>query len=130
MTEGAWFDEYSTTLTNPQLTAIESVSPTAIRESGYWGGWYGLWYNDDQKAALTDPAMAERVDYILHRSRDEFFDLRKDPYSFDNLAENPEFATQLRQMKQLISDEMKRSGDPLIDAFENNTRYPAEWDKQ
>ncbi len=46
-TVAAWFDEYSTFLTNPQLTAIESVSPTAIRESGYWGGWYGRFVDSE-----------------------------------------------------------------------------------
>ena len=61
MTEGAWFDEYSTFLTNPQGTAFESVSPTAIRSAGYFGGWYGLWYNDDQKASGYAPNMWRRV---------------------------------------------------------------------
>ena len=61
MTEGAWFDEYSTTLTNPQGTAFESVSPTAIRSAGYFGGWYGLWYNDDQEASGYAPNMWRSV---------------------------------------------------------------------
>lgn len=90
----------------------------------------GLTFAAMQNAALTDPEMKERMDTILLRRRDELFDLRKDPNSFDNLSDNPEFATQLRQMKQLISDEMKRSGDPLIDAFENHTKYPDDWDKR
>jgi hypothetical protein len=74
--------------------------------------------------------MQERLDTILLRSRDELFDLRKDPYSFDNLSDNPEFATQLRQMKQRVADEMKRSADPLISAFENHTSYPDAWDQR
>ena len=74
--------------------------------------------------------MAERVDTILHRRRDELFDLRKDPYSFDNLAEHPEHAKQLKRMKQLVAVEMKRSEDPLLDALENGGSHPAEWDKR
>ena len=61
MTEGAWFDEYSTFLTNPQGTAFESVSPTAIRSAGYFGGFYGLWYHDDQEAGGYAPNMWRRV---------------------------------------------------------------------
>jgi N-sulfoglucosamine sulfohydrolase len=90
----------------------------------------GLSFAAMQQAALTDSAMQERLDTILLRSRDELFDLRKDPYSFDNLSDNPEFATQLRQMKQRLADEMKRSADPLISAFENHTSYPDAWDQR
>jgi N-sulfoglucosamine sulfohydrolase len=90
----------------------------------------GLSFAAMQQAALTDSEMQARVDSILLRHRDELFDLRKDPNSFDNLSDNPEFATQLRQMKRLISDEMKRSVDPLISAFENHTSYPDAWDQR
>ena len=87
----------------------------------------GLTFAAMLRAAKTDPAMAERVDYIVHRRRDEIFDLSKDPYSFDNLAENPEYAKQLKKMKKLVAAEMKRSEDPLIDALKNNTSYPEAW---
>jgi hypothetical protein len=56
-----WFDEYSTFLTNPQGTEFESVSPEVIRSAGYFGGWYGLWYNDDQEASGYAPDMWSRV---------------------------------------------------------------------
>jgi len=90
----------------------------------------GLTFAAMLRAAKTDPSMAERVDTILHRRRDELFDLRKDPYSFDNLAEHPEHAKQLKRMKQLVAVEMKRSEDPLLDALENGGSHPAEWDKR
>jgi N-sulfoglucosamine sulfohydrolase len=90
----------------------------------------GLTFAAMQKAALTDPEMKERMDTILLRRRDELFDHRKDPYSFENLAENPEYKKQLKKMKKLVADEMKRSEDPLLDALENGGSYPAEWDKR
>ena len=90
----------------------------------------GLTFAAMQKAALTDPEMKKRVDYILLRRRDELFDLKKDPYSFHNLAEDPEYRQQLREMKERVINEMKRSEDPLLDSIENNDRYPAQWDRR
>jgi N-sulfoglucosamine sulfohydrolase len=89
----------------------------------------GLTFAAMQKAALTDPEMKKRVDYILLRRRDELFDLRKDPYSFTNRAEDPECRQQLRQMQELVIREMERSGDPLLDSMKTNGRYPATWDQ-
>jgi len=89
----------------------------------------GLTFAAMQKAALTDPEMKKRVDYILLRRRDELFDLRKDPYSFTNRAKDPECGQQLRQMQELVIREMERNGDPLLDSMKKHDRYPAVWDK-
>ncbi|MEA2068094.1 MAG: sulfatase [Verrucomicrobiota bacterium] len=87
----------------------------------------GLTFAAMQKAALTDPEMKKRVETIILRRRDELFDLRKDPYSFDNLSGSPEYKTQLRKMKALVANEMKRSEDPLFQSLENNEPYPSKW---
>lgn len=89
----------------------------------------GLTFAAMQQAALTDPEMKERMDYILLRRRDELFDLEKDPYSVNNLADNPEYKDQLRKMQRLMTDEMKRSEDPLLESMEKHTSYPSEWGK-
>jgi N-sulfoglucosamine sulfohydrolase len=78
-------------------------------------------------AALTDSKMAERVNTILLRRRDELFDLKKDPWSFKNLSNHPEYAPQLNKMKALILEEMKRSDDPLLSSLQNNESYPKVW---
>lgn len=87
----------------------------------------GLTFPAMQKAALTDPALAKRVETILLRRRDELFDRSKDPYSLNNLADDPEYRTVLKKMKKLMADEMKRSEDPLFQSLENNESYPKEW---
>jgi N-sulfoglucosamine sulfohydrolase len=89
----------------------------------------GLAFAAMQKAAHTDAEMKKRLDYILLRRREELFDLEKDPYSFNNLAENPKYKRQLEKMQKLLLKEMKRSGDPLLDSMVNNKSYPAQWSK-
>jgi N-sulfoglucosamine sulfohydrolase len=80
-----------------------------------------------QKAALLDPKIAERMNNILLRRRDELFDLKKDPWSFKNLSTNPEYVSQLKKMKALMLEEMRRSADPLLDSLQNNGSYPKSW---
>ena len=87
----------------------------------------GLTFAAIQEAALTDPAMEERLDYILHRRRNELFDLNADPYSFQNLAEKHEYEEQLGEMQELMRQEMARTNDPLLESLEKGTSYPESW---
>lgn len=90
----------------------------------------GLTFKAMQKAALTDPEMKKRVETILLRRREELFDLQNDPYSFTNLADRPEYKSQLETMRALMMKKMEASEDPLLDSLKNNTSYPAEWDQK
>ena len=88
----------------------------------------GLTMTAMDEAAKSDPELKKRVDYIYRRSRDELFDLRKDPCSFNNLAQNREYHDVLKLMKMMLAQEMLRTNDPLLDALQKITRYPEEWD--
>jgi N-sulfoglucosamine sulfohydrolase len=90
----------------------------------------GLTFAAMQEAAKTDPDMRKRVDYILLRRRDELFDLRRDPFSFDNLADSPEYSGQLELMKKTMAGEMARTEDPLLEGLLNGGDYPAVWDQK
>ncbi len=90
----------------------------------------GLTFAAIQKAALTDTVMKKRFDYILLRRREELFDLKNDPYSFHNLADNPKYETQLKKMRDLLMKEMLRTDDPLLSSLINNESYPEEWNKK
>jgi len=89
----------------------------------------GLTFAAIQKAALSDPEMKKRLDYILLRRHEELFDLSSDPYSFKNLAEEVKHKRQLEMMRQLLISEMKRSEDPLLSSMLTNKSYPAQWSK-
>lgn len=90
----------------------------------------GLTFAAMQNAAFTDTVMKKRVDYILLRRREELFDLKNDPYSFHNLAEDPKYKVKLQQMNNLLLKEMIRTEDPLLKSMESNESYPLEWNKK
>jgi N-sulfoglucosamine sulfohydrolase len=87
----------------------------------------GLSFAAIQKAAQTNPDIQERLDYILLRRREELFNLKADPYSFNNLAELADHEAQLKRMQVLLIGEMKRSEDPLLESIEGGTSYPEAW---
>jgi N-sulfoglucosamine sulfohydrolase len=87
----------------------------------------GLSFAAIQKAAQTDPEMQKRLNYILLRRREELFDLKADPYSFNNLAEIAHYEEQLKKMQELMIQEMQRTNDPLLESLENNKSYPESW---
>lgn len=99
-----------------------------LQESGHpTENQSGLTFAAIQKAAQTDPEMQKRLDYILLRRREELFDLKADPYSFNNLAEIADYEEQLKKMQELMIQEMQRTNDPLLESLENNKSYPESW---
>ena len=90
----------------------------------------GLTFVAMEKAALTDAQMKARVNKIVMPDRDGLYDLRKDPYSAENLAESPEYKEKLESMRALMMQEMVRTEDPLFQSLQKNETYPAEWDKK
>lgn len=55
----------------------------------------------------------------------ELYDLRADPFEFRNLAENPQYAEPLAELKSQLSEWRRRTGDPLLRP-ENLARLKAE----
>jgi N-sulfoglucosamine sulfohydrolase len=88
----------------------------------------GLTFPAIRNAARTDPLIKRRLDEILLRSKEELFDRRKDPYALNNVVENPEAYGALNKLKNLVTAEMRRSRDPLLEYFEGSEGYPEEWD--
>ncbi|GIW95545.1 MAG: sulfatase [Pirellulaceae bacterium] len=48
------------------------------------------------------------------RPRVELYDIRRDPYQLENLAEKPEYAELRRQLEEQLLAELKRTGDPRM----------------
>jgi N-sulfoglucosamine sulfohydrolase len=78
-------------------------------------------------AAKSDPEMRRRVDWFRHRDRIELFDREKDPWSLNNVADDPDYASILNEMMSRMEKYMRSTSDPLIDAFLGTGPVPPHW---
>jgi len=78
----------------------------------------GLTFKAMTVAGKTDPAIQERVDMFRHRVVQEFYDLRKDPESTNNLIDNPEYAEVIALYQERLRAWMVETGDHNITAFD------------
>lgn len=74
----------------------------------------GRSFNAMKKASLSDSAIKERTNHFLNRTKEELYDLEKDPNALNNLIDNEEYLEKAEKMKILLIKEMKRTNDPLI----------------
>ncbi len=51
---------------------------------------------------------------IAKRPADELYDLRKDPYQLQNVAENPEYAEVLEKLRFRLMELLEKSADPRV----------------
>jgi N-sulfoglucosamine sulfohydrolase len=79
----------------------------------------GLTMKAMDEAAKTDPFIAGRVELFRHRVPEELYDLQNDPDCLENLIASPEHRQQAERMRAALQEWMKRTGDPLLAAFEN-----------
>jgi uncharacterized sulfatase len=102
------------------------------------GKHHSDWAFTDIDAAPTKSFIIEnRQDEILrpyfdwaHAKRPEFelFDIKKDSFNLNNLAGNPDYAEVEEELKQALTAELKKSGDPRIigpdtEVFDSYIRY-------
>ncbi|MEO3873759.1 sulfatase [Nonomuraea sp. B12E4] len=71
-------------------------------------------------AAATDPAVAARVDFYLHRVPEELYDLDHDPDALHNLAQDtrPEVVAELKARRRAMDAWMRATGDPIHDQYQ------------
>jgi N-sulfoglucosamine sulfohydrolase len=98
---------------------------------GYvWNGWadrehayraenmMGLTWAAMVEAAGSDPELAGRVASYQRRPAEELYDLRADPHSLHNLADDPARAGELADKRRALHAWMVATGDPQLAAFE------------
>ncbi|MEI6891643.1 MAG: sulfatase [Pontiella sp.] len=64
--------------------------------------------------AKSDGDAAALVQRYRKHPKFQLFDLEKDPWEMNNLADNPEYTAQLQRMKKSIVDWMKEQGDNTV----------------
>jgi N-sulfoglucosamine sulfohydrolase len=82
----------------------------------------GLAFAAMKAAAASDPAIAARVALLLYRVPEELFDFAADSDAMHNLAGDPKFRDQLKQMRRQMLTWMEQTQDPLLSAY--RARYP------
>jgi len=81
---------------------------------------YGLWATW-MKASSNDGNTGVLVDRIIKRPPVQMFDLQKDPWELENIAERPDLQAVRKELERQLLEWMKQQGDPGA-ALENMTR--------
>ena len=121
--------------------------PQALDDKGELLPLYGIDENGVHHSewAFTDIDAAPSKSFIIenwqdetvrpyfdwaHAKRPEFelFDIQNDPYCLDNLSGKPELAAIESEMKSVLLDELKKTGDPRVvgpdyEVFDSYIRY-------
>ena len=71
-------------------------------------------------AADGDPALAERNEFYLHRTLQEFYDYENDPDALNNLMDNPEYVEDIVTFRSSLEQWMNDNEDPLLESFRND----------
>ena len=69
------------------------------------------------RAAATDPAIKARLDLLIYRVPEEFFDLSTDRFERKNLIADPGRQPEIDAMRSDLLAMMRRTGDPFAEAF-------------
>ena len=77
----------------------------------------GLTFPAMKKAGETDPKIAQRVNFFLHRVPEEFYDLDADPWELRNLIDSPEHKSQIGKLRSEMLAMMESTSDPLLEGF-------------
>jgi N-sulfoglucosamine sulfohydrolase len=77
----------------------------------------GLTFPAMRAAAATQPAIAARVEVLLHRTPEELYDLQADPHCLRNLSKEEKHSAQLKQMRSELLAWMEKTNDPLREQY-------------
>jgi uncharacterized sulfatase len=62
-------------------------------------------------AAESDPQVQPLLQRIRCYPEVQLFDLEQDPWEMNNIANNPEYCTKVKELKAAVSNWMKEQGD-------------------
>jgi len=78
----------------------------------------GMTFTAMEKAAKSDPDIAERIDQYLYRTPDELYDFDHDPNALVNLVQSEDYAGRLADLQRRLLEFMRETEDPLLGQFE------------
>lgn len=60
---------------------------------------------------FSDPALAQRIEWLYHRPAEELYDLERDPLETKNLAEEPALGPVKLRLSRELDAWIKQQGD-------------------
>lgn len=109
--------------------------PQALKDDGTPGPLHGAYHDIDGSPSLNflvkrrdDPKVAPFFQLAVgKRPAEELFDIQKDPGCLNNLAADPAFAGQLKQLREHLESYLRQTGDARAlgngDVWESYERY-------
>ena len=77
----------------------------------------GLTFKAMQRAAETAKPVADRVEMLLHRVPEEFYDFQADPDALHNLVSDPHNRDEIQKMRNEMLAWMEQTKDPLLATY-------------
>jgi len=77
------------------------------------------------EAAKTNPEIAERTKLFSYRVLEEFYDFENDPDALNNLIHEPDYADEVKNLRNALEKWMVEVEDPALDAFRNRASRQA-----
>lgn len=88
----------------PELEYKIKYTMNDNEKGAVWASW--------EEKAKTSTMAKELTDRIVHRPAVEFYDLEKDPYELNNLADDPEYADMVAEYQSELTQWMEEENDP------------------
>lgn len=88
----------------------------------------GLSFKAMQKAAENNPEIKARVNHLVKRSLEEFYNLQQDPHSLKNIIQTKgeaKYAKEISDLREKLLEWMEEFNDPVLDAYKN--RHSSEY---
>jgi N-sulfoglucosamine sulfohydrolase len=96
------------TVRSEKYRYILNITPEATFSNGTINGaTFQSWV----KKGKTDPKAKELANKYQHRPAEELYDVVNDPFEMNNLAKNPKFAKERKELKEKLETWMKSQGD-------------------
>ena len=75
-----------------------------------------------ERAAETDPKIRERLHFMYYRTKEEVYDLERDPNALTNLVDSPTLREDLGTLRKQMADVLRKNGDPFEEAYQKYLR--------
>ena len=74
-------------------------------------------YKVMKKMAENDSNVKDRFDHWVYRSVEELYDYETDPNATNNLINDPEYAEVVKELRELLKNQMVKTNDYVLEAF-------------